>query len=245
MVVQGFKTEVGNKLLSLSFPSDKKTILLKGSRSVQVLHTVESLLARDFANYYIKADRKYGYNYDELGVSQLLFKSGSIYGKNGIVKVEGDIPDIHCIRYLKGGVFRSFFITSKLKSTNIDYNLTEYSPNLMPISDWFRLFATVNNLLGSEVVTFDGKHIRFNFQEGSDWSIEAQKFVYMITAECFMTKGSFRRVLLMPDIDVLYPTQQIRLLELLDNIRGHELTLSAGRIEFKDVTSVAVTSLTV
>ena len=246
MVIRGFKTEVNNKLLSISFPTEKNTVLFRGTRSLQVLHTVESLLSRDFTDYYVDVDKQYGYHYDEKqGVSQLMFDTGSIYGKEHVTSVDGKLPNIHCIRYLNNGIFRSFYITDNIKVTYIDACMTDYNTNVIPLTDWYRLFAMVNNLIGSEIVVFDGQHIRFNFNENSDWSVEAQKFVYLIIAECFITKDDFKRVLLMPDIDILYPTQQIRLLELLDNIKGHELTLSSGRIEFKDVTSNAVTSINV
>lgn len=245
MNLKGFKTQVNGKLMSVAIP-DKKTILLRGTNSLQAIHTLECLLARDFTENYSSMDGQYGYHYEEKkGTSQLLFDTGSIYGKDLATRVDGKIPNIHCIRYLKNGFFRSFYVTNETVNADIDICTTEYNPNILSVSEWFRLIASVNNLIGAEVVKLEGTNIRFNFKEDLEWSIDAQKFVYLIIAECFITSDNYKRVLLLPDIEILTSKQQIQLLELLDNIKGHWVTFSSGNIDFKDVTSEAVTSLNV
>ena len=87
MLIKGVKTEVNGNLLSIAFP-DKKSIILRGTNGLQVLHIVESLLSNDFTGYYFEADKQYGFYYKPVtGMSQLAFNDGSIYGKDKLESI--------------------------------------------------------------------------------------------------------------------------------------------------------------
>ena len=61
------------------------------------------------------------------------------------------------------------------------------------------------------------------------------QIIYMLIAECFLTPKGYHRVLLLPNISYLSKEVQLNLLEVLDNIKGHSLTLSTAGVDVLDI----------
>ena len=241
MQIQGLKTEINGKLLSLKFP-DKKSIILRGTNNVQIIYIMECLLSNDFTGYYKDLDRKYGYDYKDIGTSDLIFDEGRLQGKDKVISTWGKTPNIHCIRYLRNGNFRSFLCSGDIAFSELYTNMTEYS-NVIPYTSWLRLCSMVNSFIESNIVDIVNNKLIFNWDENCEYSIEAQKFIYCIIAECFLTPKGYYRVLLLPDIELLNKSSQIKLIEYLDNIVGHKMTLSTVDVQFNDLSESSTVSL--
>lgn len=234
MQLKGLKTEVNEHPIIVNFP-DKKSIILKGQNNLHLLYVIEMLLSSDYTGYYKDLDKNYGYMYKNVtGMSQLAFTNGSIIGKDNKIYINGQVPNLHCIRYLKNGEFRSFLFSEDVGYCELYNDMTKYS-TIVPDNSWIRLCTLVNNLIGYEVVVLDNRQLKFNWGTNIEFSIEAQKFIYMIISECFLTPNGYLRVLLLPDIDILSSKQQVKLIECLDNIKGHEMCISSGNISFSDI----------
>lgn len=239
MQLKSIKTEVNGHPIVVNFP-DKKSIILRGQNNLHLLYVIEMLLSSDYTEYYKDLDKNYGFYYKNVsGLSQLMFTNGSIVGKDKKIYINGQVPKLHCIRYLKDGEFRSFLFSDEIGYSEIYNDMTEYS-TIIPDTAWIRLCTLVNNLIGSEVVVLNNRHLEFNWDNNSEFSIQAQKFIYMIFSECFLTPKGYLRILLFPDIDILSPKQQVNLIESLDNIIGHEMCISTGDIAFSDVAENSV-----
>ena len=242
MLIKGVKTEVNGNLLSVPFP-DKKTIILRGSNGLQILHIVESLLSNDFTGYYFEADKQYGFYYKPVtGMSQLAFNDGSIYGKDKAIHTQGVIPKIHCIRYLgKSNKIRSFVISNDLQYSELYVDTTKYSTALT-VAQWMRLISLINKVVGFEMVTLEDEQLSIQFREDYEIPVEGQQIIYMLIAECFVTPQGYSRVLLLPDIPYLSGKVQAELLETIDNINGHTLTLSSGSVQLSDFSPNSIVS---
>lgn len=243
-LIKGITTEIQGRTIQVALP-DKKTLVLRGSSSLplHLLHIVECLLGQDFTGYYWKLDKSYGFNYLTVeGESSVSFNTGVIFGKDKVTQAVGSVPNIHVIRYLSGYTFRSFYLTTTVGSYAPIYsNLTQYS-GILQDTQWVRLISLVNNVLGFEFVELDGEHLEFNVLDASYVSVEGQKLVYSLMAECFLTPEGYSRVLLLPNIEVLPIDVQVRFIEVLDNIKGHTLTLSTAKIGVENLRESSVIS---
>lgn len=235
-VIKRVSTQVKGKTCSVSIP-DSKTVILRGRLNLQILFTVESLLARDFTGNLAKIDSQYRYHYEPFeGESRLEFLNGVIIGANQTVKVEGEIPKIHCIRYLGNGFeeIRSFLLSETAVVNRLYTNTVKYTSALSPKS-WVRMIAMVNSVVGYQMVTLTGTDLKFNFESDDEIDEEGKKLIYLLISECFLTPDDYTRVVILPDISCLYPEVQVKLLDTLDNIAGHSLTLSAARLQPSDI----------
>lgn len=235
-------TELNNRPLQVNFP-DKKSIVLRGFNAIQVIHIVECLLSQDFTGYYAELDKSYGFNYSQVtGLSSLIFNSGAILGKDKETQVQGIVPNIHVIRYLNNYTFRSLYLTTVAGTYAPLYNdMTKYSHVIQDVQ-WVRLLALVNNIVGFELVKLENNEIKFSFNTNSEISIEGQKLIYSLLAECFITPEGYSRVLLLPNISILPKNIQVKFLELLDDINGHTLTLSTADINPNDLKASSIIS---
>lgn len=235
-------TEISGRVIQVNLP-EKKTLILRGSTALHLLHIVECLLGQDFTGYYWNLDKSYGFNYEEVsGESSIIFNDGAVFGKDKVTQVQGVIPNIHVIRYLSGYTIRSFYLSTTVSSFSPIYdNLTKYY-GILQDTQWVRLIMLVNNVLGFEFVRLEEDKLEFNQLRGSYISVEGQKLVYSIISECFLTPDKYSRVLLLPDIDVLPKDIQVRFLEVLDNIKGHTLTLSTANLGFEDIKGRSIIS---
>lgn len=241
-LIKGITMEISGRSVQVALP-DKKTIILRGMHTLHILHILECLLAQDFTGYYDDTDKQYGFNYEKIeGVSSVVFNNGAILSKDSIVQTQGVVPNIHVIRYLKGYTFRSFYLSSDLNTNSSLYtDLTKYSNSLQDIQ-WVRLITLVNNLVDFEFVKLENKNLYFDFDTDTAISDDGLKLIYSIIAECFLTPQGYSRVLLLPSMNVLSKDMQVKLMEILDNIKGHTLTLSLVDIspsEFRGTNAVA------
>lgn len=246
-LIKSISMEIKNKPIQIGLP-DKKTIILKGQNATQLLYVVESLLSQDVTGYYKDLDKIYGFDYSDLdGQSMITFNNGAIIGKNKISQVKGVVPDIHVVRYLgASNKLRSFYLSNTItKQQPIYNNMTHYS-HIIEDSSWIRLIAIANSIVGFDMVQLKNNDLHFSFQETYPISVEGQKIVYLLLAECMLTPEGYSRVLLLPDINYLDVNVQIKLLEYLDNIKGHTLTLSLANISNDDLSvNSAITFVTV
>ena len=244
MNILNFKTKLKGRLMEVVFPK-KKTIILRGNNATDIIYRIESLLSNDYTAYYINADKMYGFSYENFdGESILNFSTGSIFGKAKVVSTRGQVPKMHCIRYLGKGVFRSFVNVEHRGVKILNYDMTKYDGEISDVI-WYRIIETTNALVGSKIVDLKDNKLEFNFVENSDLSVEAQKFIYMIISECYLTPLGYSRILLFSDIYIMPASWEAKLLETLDNIAGHSVCLSNAEVEYNHFTSPAVTFLNV
>lgn len=241
-LIKSMSTEISSRNIQVCFP-EKKTIILRGTNALHIMHIIECLLGQDFTGYYWELDKQYGFNYNEVsGVSSVVFNSGAILGKDKVIQVQGVVPNIHVIRYLNGYTFRSFYLTTTVGTYAPLYNdLTKYS-HILQDTQWIRLISLVNNLVGFELVKLEDSTLKFFFSSEFNISIDGQKLIYSLLAECFITPDNYSRVLLLPDMSILPKDIQIKYLETLDNIKGHTLTLSTANISPSDLDEKSVIS---
>ena len=246
MLFQCVKTYIGSKQVVANFPN-KKSIVLRGNNGEQILYVLESLLSQDYTNYYLDLDRKnFGLSYTELEKpSQLDFTNGFILGKDRTVTFTGQVPAIHCIRYVGDGTVRSFLSSKEKLFSSLDINTKHYN-SILPLAVWMRMLAVVNDILGFKFVDFVDGDIAFKFDENSEYSVDAQKLVYTLVSECFLTPQGYARVLLLSNLDYLTVEQKVHLIEKIDNLQGHSALITTCNISIDDVSdNSAITFLNV
>lgn len=235
MQLKSLKTILKEKEKEVTFP-DKKSVIIKGENKNQILYLVETLLSRDYTDYYAKVDSKYDFFYEPLSEqSVLIFTNGKIIGKKSTIRVQGEVPKIHCIRYVRDGVIRSFLCNDNMEACSLVNNMTRYSEQI-DISVWDRLIRTVNEYLGFVFVELVDKDLRFHFTTDNlkEFTVEAQKLAYMLISECFITPENYLRILLLSEIECMTKEQILDLIKLLDNLKGHEMLLTVDEIETDD-----------
>lgn len=226
MQFKGIKTIINEEEKAYRLP-DKKTVILQGENKDNILYLVETLLSRDYTDYYAKIDGNYGFSYFPLSkISVLEFTNGKIIGKGNTIRIKGEIPKIHCIRYVRDGIIRSFLCDSYGSDEGkiLTENLTRYTDDI-PEAVWSKILKTVNDFLGYEMVLVKDKELHFNFTP-TEYSVSAQKLIYLLIAECFVTPSSYLRIVLLSDIEYMTIEQQTELIKVLDNIKGHEMLLT-------------------
>lgn len=241
-LIKSINTEISGRGVQVYLP-EKKTIILKGVNSLHIIHILECLLGQDFTGYYWELDKQYGFRYNEVsGVSSVVFNAGAILGKDKVIQLQGVVPNIHVIRYLNGYTFRSFYLSTTVGAdTTLYSDMTKYS-HVLQENQWIRLVVLVNSLIGFEFVRLDEESLKFDFRNDADISVDGQKLIYSLLAECFLTPDGYSRVLLLPDMSVLPNDKQVRFLEVLDDIKGHTLTLSTAKISASDVKENSIIS---
>lgn len=242
-LVSVIHTKINGKESSVKIP-DKKTVILRGTHNVSVLFAVESLLNFDMTNYYLERDKSKGYHYAVPdGECYISFgDTGRLVGLGGKVTSQGNVPKIHCVRYLRdeaGGSIRSFIISEEGDTPyQLSTNLTKYSVKL-PDSSWFRLTSMVNKVIGFDFCELrargGNKEVYFKYDDAKTISVDGCKAVFMLLAECFLTPEGYHRIMLVPEIECLEAKKQLALLDALSNVKGHALTLSTVGVSMMDV----------
>lgn len=236
-------TVISGQTVEVNLP-DKKTILLRGRNSLQVIFIIESLLRQDFTDYFRTLDKQFGYDYSEPeGTSYIRFNDGIIMGKDKAIQIQGQVPNIHVVRYLGScNKIRSSYMSETMNTqANTEVDMTKYS-HIIFDSQWIRLIASVNSILGFEFVKLENEQLQFNFDNTKEIGVEGQEIIYLLIAECTLTPEGYSRVLLLPNIPYLSPKTQVKLLEVLDNFRGHTLTLSLANIQPSDLSASSIIS---
>ena len=236
MLLKSIKMTVNNKKISFDF-KNKRNIILSGTNKMNLICALEMLLSSDFNNNIATKDAVYGFNYADITDSILVFSNDSLLaGKGGRVVKQGNIPKIHCIRYTKNGTLRSYIFSDVACNASVGKSLTEYS-SVLNDTDWFRLCATVNKFIGKNIVDIYNGKLLFNFATDIEYSEEAQKFIYLLFAECMLTPDDFNRVVLLNDIDLLDKSAQLKLLDYLDSMKNHSCCISTVNVSFDDISS--------
>lgn len=236
-------TVINGQTVDVNLPN-KKTIILRGRNALQVMFIIESLLRQDFTDYFRQLDSQYGFNYLEPeGTSYIMFNDGIVMGKDGAIQFQGVVPNIHVIRYLgASNKIRSSYMTEVMNTqANTEVDMTKYS-HIIYDAQWIRLVASVNTILGFEFVKLENEQLHFNFDNTKSIGIEGQEIIYLLIAECTLTPQGYSRVLLLPNIPYLDAKTQVKLLEVLDNFRGHSLTLSLANIQPSDLSASSIIS---
>lgn len=211
---------------------DVKTVIIRGRLKNRFLNVVESLLAMDVSGYNAQLDGQESID-DE---AYILFKDGGIRAKDGVAELQGVVPPTHVIRYAgSGDKFRSFYLSPTLSTYSPVYtDMRKYS-HVIVDSRWYRLISIVNDLLNFEFVRLEDGNLSFSPRSDMPVSVEGQKFVYMLMAECYLTPENFKRVLLLSDIPSLDTATQLKLFQRLGVIPGFGVIFSAAGVEFTDV----------
>lgn len=235
-----------------AFIPECKTVVFSGNKADDILFDIECLLARDVTKEFINIDDQYGITHEPLDKSlKLTFTSGALYVEDGIVKTTGTVPNVHYVRLIGNGVntVRSCLVSESTKRTSIFSNLFTYT-SALPDSKWIRLCETVNSIVGYEMCNLvssgGSKELKFDLDKECEISAELRDLVYLLVSECYLTPDGYIRVLLLPNIEGMSSSFQLKLLDTLDNIKGHSLTLSTAKIssaEAKKAASVVVISV--
>lgn len=213
----------------------RQNIVVSGSNKMNLIYCMEMLLGKCFNSDIGTKDAVYGVTYSDISDCILTFTNDSmIAGKGSMVVSKGVVPKIHCIRHSGEGTIRSYVFSDELCNANIGLSLTQYSRVLSDV-DWYRLITLTNKFLDAKVVDVKNEQLEFNFIDGYKYSIEAQKFVYLLFAECMLTPTGFSRVLLLGDIPFLSEDDQIRLMGYLSSIRYHSCSISTINISLDKV----------
>lgn len=214
---------------------EKPSIIVSGLNKMNLIYCLEMLLGKCFNTDISTKDAIYGIKYSNISDCMLTFMNGSIIaGKGSMVVSKGLVPKIHCIRYSGESNIRSYVFSDEFCDANIGLNLTQYSRVLSDI-DWYRLVTLTNKFLDANIVDVKNEQLEFNFIDGYKYSIEVQKFVYLLFAECMLTPTGFSRVLLLGDIPFLSTDDQIKLMGYLSSIRYHSCSISTINISLDKV----------
>lgn len=222
--------------VGVEFPN--KTILfVRGRLNEHFLYVMESLLARDTSGYYSDLDSHAGKLYSDIdGHLVMLFNDGAIQSNERVIQVSGVLPSIHVVRYIGvGTTFRSFHLESSLSTYSTVYSDMRKYSHVIDDAKWVRLISVVNDLLGFEFVKLEDEKLSFSPSADCKFSIEAQKFVYMLMAECYLTPDGFRRILLLSDIPFLEKEDEVKFINKLCAIPGASLTLSTSEVGTSDI----------
>lgn len=219
---------IDNRMINVDFQGHKLVCLsgVKENRDT-LLYTLERFLANDFSSYYNEIDSNLGFKYKNVeGSCTLNFINGFFSYSDGKQKQRGTTPNIHCIRYTKGGRIRSFLLSSNSSDEVIGTNMTVFS-SVISDSKWNRLVTIVNKLIGYEVVKLDikSRKISFDIHSYNDWSEDAIKFVYLLISEAMLTPDKYTRVMLLSEIDILSINQITELIKTLSSISRNEMII--------------------
>lgn len=227
---------INKRKVSFDFKG-KQNIVVSGANKLNLIYCLEMILGKSFNTDISTKDSVYGIKYDDITDCMLTFNNDSvIVGKGSMVVSKGAVPKVHCIRYSSGGTIRSYVFSDELCNANIGLDLTKYS-RVLSDTDWYRLCALTNKFLGINIVDVKNEQLLFNFVDNYKYSIDVQKFVYLLFAECMLTPTGFSRVLLLGDIQFLSNDDQIRLIGYLSSIRYHSCIISTINISLDEVTN--------
>lgn len=227
------KFTANDKKISFDF-KNKSNIIVSGVNKLNLIYALEMLLSSTFNKDIATKDIVYGIKYADITECALTFDNGAIiFGKNGRIAKQGNVPNIHCIRHTYNGIIRSYLFSDYSCNAGISNSLTSYSP-ILSDNDWFRLCAITNRYLGVDVVSLENNKLTFNFSSDIKYSIDAQKFVYLLFAECMLTPEGFKRVVLLGDINILDKSSQVRLIKYLNLIRNQSCSISTINVSFDD-----------
>lgn len=231
-------------LIGVELPN-KKTIFVRGKLSEHFLYVVESMLARDTSGYYGKLDGSAGKSYQDVdGEMCLLFNDGAIRSNERVIQVNGALPSTHVIRYTGvDSTFRSFLLENSLTTHSPVYSDMRKYSHIIDDAKWVRLIAVVNNLLGFEFAKLSDGSLSFSPRTDCHFTVEAQKFMYMLMAECYLTPDGFSRILLLSDMPFLEKEDEIKFISCLGTIPYHSLTLSTSRASMDDIQAYESMSL--
>ena len=107
------------------------------------------------------------------------------------------------------------------KASPVSFNMTTYS-NVITQDKWVRLFQVVNDILKFEFVKMQNGNLVFCFDtNNTEYSVDAQKLVYLLVAECFLTPDNYKRVIMLTGVEMLSAQQQCNLVKKLGKLGNH------------------------
>lgn len=251
MIFKSLKYTQGSEKYALTFP-DEKIVHLGNGKSVnssgnQVLEIVESLLMRDYSGYYNKLDTQASTSGFEAspftGKAILSFTNGATItgdSKTGNVDIKGDLPKVHCIRYTNGGAFRSFGNVEDADfSDMLSTDMREYNDRISG-TNWLKIVKLTNNVFrgiyGSDnVVQLETTPLGFTIKYLYD--VKPVQSVFLLLAECMLTPRDYKRVVLLPPLDIFSDgtinkdSKDIltsRLIQAISMLKGTQLVLYSG-----------------
>lgn len=231
--IKNLSTIIDTNIINIDFDSYKLVKLCGDKLNKDTLISIlERFLAIDFEKYYDDIDLNLGVSYLPVQNSTLKYNNGSIVYSNCKVETKGNLPKIHCIRYVNGVRIRSFLIDSEVTNDVIGVNMTEFN-SVVSNSKWGRLSLLVNEMVGFDFVLLDIKNRRldFNLVSRSDWSEDALKFVYLLISESMLTPDDYTRVILLSNISVLNNIQISKLIHTLMSISKNEFIVYSDNID--------------
>lgn len=227
-MLKSLLTRVGGENIRIDFVGGGTT-LVSGKKADNVLNIMEALLAVDFTKKYAERNSIFGLSPEVYeGVSRLIFDKAEIVGQDEAIRVIGDLPRIHCVRYVQDGVTRSFIISDtsieKEGILRIDHDLTESINGIINIADCLRLESLVNGVIGYEFAKFNGSRFILGYSE-TEWSKEGVMVVFSLLSECILTPMGYTCILLLPRIPCMSDEQFEKLCRSLEKTKRHMLTV--------------------
>lgn len=226
--IRSMEVCVGNRTETVDF-GDRSVVGLRGGMVEvdTILFTLERFLALDFGSFYNDIDSKLGVKYENIniGTSSIVYSEGSSYYLDGKLTSIGEMPSIHCIRYVNGNIIRSFLISDKSNQEEIGIDMSHFN-SIIPDSKWQRIEILVNGLLEYSFVNIDFKSrsLVFDFDSRPDeWSEEGIEVVYLLVSESMLTPEGYSRVILLSDMEILTYDQLQKLVDVLRGISRNEL----------------------
>ena len=211
-----------------------KSLILYGSRALDILYSLESVLTSELGNNISTKDQVYQINYSSISDIHLQFQNDSfIIMSSGALIKRGDIPKVHTIRYSGNGNIRSYIFSESNVQSKIQTNVFQYS-SVMTETQWLRFISAVNMYLDFEFVKLIDNELQFITNETTEFNIEECKFVYMLFGELFLTRG-INQIVLLSNIEFMTKEHQIKLISYLTNILRVSLVVSAMNIDYSDI----------
>lgn len=240
------KTQIDGVDLNFSMSDNKKAILLTGTYAFDILHLFEHIYGMDIPDNFAEIDAGYGITYKPFtSASYIDWQGLKAYTDKDVVKHEKGVPKLHIIRWLYGNTIRSYCMSDTAHTLSLYANLSTSNVALPP-KTYYRIVKVVNNLLGSEAVTYNSGELHFNWEANTDIAIEAQKLVYQLVSECFLTPAGYQRLILLPEVPIMEKTLMLKLITALTSISGHKLllsTLKAGIMDLRGYNSIGLLAI--
>ena len=238
------KTQIDGVDLNFTMSDEKKAVLLTGTYAFDILHLFEHIYGMDIPDNFAEIDAGYGVSYRVFtGAGYIDWQGMKAYTDKDVVKHERGVPKFHIIRWVCGNTIRSYCMSDTAHTLSLYANLA--SPNLkVSAKTYYRVVSIVNRILGCDVVSYSSDGLAFAWADGI--CIEAQKLVYQLVAECFLTPQGYQRLILLPSVPFIDKDLMLRLINALINIGGHRLllsTLKAGIMDLREYNSIGLLAI--
>ena len=176
---------------------------------------LERLLAYDFTGYYDAFDASKGVCYLKgLNKAYVTFDRDSISyvcssGAEGNLSVRSSNASgvLHCVRYVASGELRSFLTSTSDKILESSFGCSTFkNTGRVPTSSLIYIQSLINKLVGAEVLSLDISTLAVSWDftklgEGSIWTEDDIKLMYLILTECAVEYSHTEKVILLSNIE--------------------------------------------